>query len=627
MSYPQDYQYSISHPESFWREQAKKIKWFKEPKKILTKDANQVDRWFADGELNTAFLALDYHVLNGRAEQVALIYDSPVSRTKQQFTYRQLTEEVARCAGALKTLGVSKGDRVIIYMPMIPQATIAMLACARLGAVHSVVFGGFAARELAVRIDDAAPKIIMTASCGIEVDRVINYKVIVDEAISLAKNKPSHTLVYQRSQLLVPLAKKDVDWQQAVNKAQPADCVAVNAIDPLYILYTSGTTGKPKGVVRDNGGHAVAMRYSMEVVYGMRAGDVFWAASDVGWVVGHSYIVYAPLISGCTTLLYEGKPVKTPDAGAFWRVCAEYKVNALFAAPTAFRAIRKEDPECLLLKQYDLSHLRTVFMAGERLDPATYNWTVKHLQKPVIDHWWQTETGWAIAANHCGYAATTVKPGSTSRPSPGYGVHVLDAKGKEVAVNEQGSIAIKLPLPPGCLTTVWGDHSRFLSSYLQAYPGYYLSGDGGYFDEEGYLFVQGRTDDIINVAGHRLATGEMEEIVASHEAVAECAVIGRLNEVKGEIPIGLVLLKDGVTIDELQLQQELVQKVRERIGAVASFKDAVVVQRLPKTRSGKILRKLLRNIANNEEYQIPSTIDDPACLAEIEEIFNKKGLR
>lgn len=433
-------------------------------------------------------------------------------------------------------------------------------------------------------------------------------------------------MVFQRPELLVTLGGIDLDWQKVVSEAQPADCVTVKATDPLYVLYTSGTTGKPKGVVRDNGGHAVAMRYSMEMVYGMQAGDVFWAASDVGWVVGHSYIVYGPLIAGCTTLLYEGKPVRTPDASAFWRVCADYKVNALFAAPTAFRAIRKEDPECLLLKQYDLSHLRRVFMAGERLDPPTYEWALDKIQRPIIDHWWQTETGWAIASNHCGYDAVTVKPGSTSRPSPGYDVHVLDGNGRDAVANEQGSIAIKLPLPPGCLTTVWGDHQRFLSSYLRAYPGYYVSGDGGYFDEEGYLFVQGRTDDIINVAGHRLATGEMEEVVAGHEAVAECAVIGQLNDIKGEVPIGLVLLKDGVLIGEQQLQAELVERVRDRIGAVASFKDAVIVQRLPKTRSGKILRKLLRNIANHEDYQIPSTIDDPACLAEIEAIFGKRGL-
>lgn len=626
MSYEKDYQLSILNPEKFWQAQAESIHWFKKPRTILSKDDKQVDRWFEGGELNTAFLALDYHVLNGRAEQTALIYDSPVTQQKQQFTYRQLTEEVALCAGALQALGVTKGDRVLLYMPMIPQAVFAMLACARLGAIHSVVFGGFAAKELAVRIDDASPKVIMTASCGVEVDRIINYKTMVDEAISLSLHKPNNCMVYQRPELVVALTKKDIDWQLAVNKAQPADCVPVKATDPLYVLYTSGTTGKPKGVVRDNGGHAVAMRYSMDKVYGMKPGDVFWAASDVGWVVGHSYIVYAPLISGCTTLVYEGKPVRTPDAGAFWRVCAEYKVNALFAAPTAFRAIRKEDTDCLRQKDYDLSSLRTVFMAGERLDPPTYEWTVKHLQKPVIDHWWQTETGWAIAANHCGYEPVAVKPGSTSRPSPGYNVRVLDANGKDMPVNEQGSIAIKLPLPPGCLTTVWDDHPRFLSSYLQAYPGYYVSSDGGYFDEDGYLYVLGRTDDIINVAGHRLATGTMEEVVASHDAVAECAVIGRTSEVKGEEPIGLILLKDGISIGDLQLQEELVQQVRERVGAVASFKDAIVVPRLPKTRSGKILRKLLRNIANHEEYQIPSTIDDPACLAEIEEILNKRGL-
>ncbi|QQD24054.1 AMP-binding protein [Venatoribacter cucullus] len=627
MSYQQEYRLSIEQPEQFWAKQAKNIQWFKAPRRILSKDENGIDRWFADGELNTAFLALDYHVLHGRGEQLALIYDSPVTGQRSTYTYNQLTEAVARCAGALQQLGVGKGDRVVIYMPMIPQAAIAMLACARLGAVHSVVFGGFAPHELAIRIDDAEPKVVISASCGIEVDRVIEYKPILDSAIAMATHKPEWCLIYQREQKPCNLiAGRDLDWSQTVARAQPADCTPVRGDDPLYVLYTSGTTGKPKGVVRDNGGHAVAMRYSMKVMYDMQPGDVFWAASDVGWVVGHSYIVYAPLIAGCTTILYEGKPVRTPDAGAFWRVCAEYGVKGLFAAPTAFRAIRKEDPECTQAGKYDLSKLKTIFMAGERLDPPTYDWVVKHLQRPVIDHWWQTETGWAIAGNHVGLDPVAVKAGSVTRPSPGYNVQILDAKGKPVAAGEQGIIAIKLPLPPGCLPTIWANHERFEAGYLNAFKGYYITGDGGYVDADNYLYVLGRTDDIINVAGHRLSTGEMEEVVAGHEAVAECAVIGRHSELKGEEPLGLVLLKDGVQIDEEQLRAELVQRVRDQIGAVASFRDAIVVQRLPKTRSGKILRKVLRNIANHEEYQAPSTIDDPACLAEIEQILKSKGL-
>ena len=546
MSYQQEYRLSIEQPEQFWATQAKDIQWFKAPRRILSKDENGIDRWFADGELNTAFLALDYHVLHGRGEQLALIYDSPVTGQRSTYTYNQLTEAVARCSGALQQLGVGKGDRVVIYMPMIPQAAIAMLACARLGAVHSVVFGGFAPHELAIRIDDAEPKVVLSASCGIEVDRVIEYKPILDSAIAMATHKPEWCLIYQREQKPCNLiAGRDLDWAQTVARAQPADCTPVRGDDPLYVLYTSGTTGKPKGVVRDNGGHAVAMRYSMKVMYDMQPGDVFWAASDVGWVVGHSYIVYAPLIAGCTTILYEGKPVRTPDAGAFWRVCAEYGVKGLFAAPTAFRAIRKEDPDCTQAAKYDLSKLKTIFMAGERLDPPTYDWVVKHLQRPVIDHWWQTETGWAIAGNHVGLDPVAVKAGSVTRPSPGYNVQILDAKGKPVATGEQGIIAIKLPLPPGCLPTIWANHERFEAGYLNTFKGYYITGDGGYVDADNYLYVLGRTDDIINVAGHRLSTGEMEEVVAGHEAVAECAVIGRHSELKGEEPLGLVLLKDG----------------------------------------------------------------------------------
>jgi len=628
MSYQQQYKASIDQPEQFWAEQASKIHWFRQPRAILSRDENGVDRWFADGELNTAYLALDHHVLNGRGAQTALIYDSPVTGQKRRYSYSELTEEVARFAGVLAAQGVEKGDRVVIYMPMVPEAAVAMLACARIGAVHSVVFGGFAPGELAVRIDDAEPKVVVSASCGIEVDRIIEYKPILDEAIAMADSKPSCCIILQRPELSCDLtAGRDVDWHQAFEKAQPADCVAVAATDPLYILYTSGTTGKPKGVVRDNGGHAVAMNYSMDVVYDMHPGDVFWSASDVGWVVGHSYIVYGPLIRGCTTVFYEGKPVRTPDAGAFWRVCEEHQVKGIFAAPTAFRAIRKEDPQCSLAKQYDLSALKTVFMAGERLDPPTYDWVDQHIQRPIVDHWWQTETGWAIAGNHMGLDPGTPKAGSVTRPSPGFNVHILDSKGSPVAAGEQGSIAVKLPLPPGCLPTIWRNHERFEAGYLNTYKGYYVTGDGGLLDDDGYLFVLGRTDDIINVAGHRLSTGEMEEVVAGHDAVAECAVIGQNSDLKGEEPLGLVLLKDGVHVDEEQLKQELVQRVRDSIGAVASFKNAVVVQRLPKTRSGKILRKVLRNIANNEEYVTPSTIDDPACLQEIELALTDKGLR
>jgi propionyl-CoA synthetase len=516
---------------------------------------------------------------------------------------------------------------VLIYMPMIPEAVIAMLAVARLGAVHSVVFGGFAAPELAVRIDDASPRVIVSASCGIEISKVIPYKPLLDEALARAQHSPDACVVLQRPQAVAELKSgRDHDWQAAMAVAQPADCVPVRATDPLYILYTSGTTGKPKGVVRDNGGHAVALKYSMQAIYNMNPGDVFWAASDVGWVVGHSYIVYGPLLAGCTTLVYEGKPVRTPDAGAFWRVCADYRVKALFAAPTAFRAIKKEDPEGALLKQHDLSALETIFMAGERLDPPTYHWTCEVTGLPVVDHWWQTESGWAICANPVGIERLPAKPGSSTVPVPGYNVQILDPAGAELPAGEQGILALKLPLPPGCLPTVWGDFERFRSGYLSDYPGYYSSGDGGYKDADGYVFIMGRTDDVINVAGHRLSTGEMEEIVAAHPAVAECAVIGVHDDLKGQQPVGLVLLKDGVELDETELEAELVARVRQVIGAVACFKRAVVVPRLPKTRSGKILRKLLRQIADGQDYAVPSTIDDPASLAEIEVVLQRRGL-
>ncbi len=627
MSYQAEYSKSINTPEDFWREKAEDLAWFKQPEQILSKDANGIDRWFADGELNTAYLALDYHVENGRADNTAIIYDSPVTGQKRKISYLELRDDVAKFAGVLKAQGVEKGDRVVIYMPMIPEALVAMLAVARLGAVHSVVFGGFAPHELAVRIDDAEPKVMVSASCGIEISKVIEYKPMLDQAIEKSAHKPSSCIVLQRPEAEASMIEgRDLDWTEAMATAEPADCVPVKGTDPLYILYTSGTTGKPKGVVRDNGGHAVAMKYSMKSVYNVEAGDVFWAASDVGWVVGHSYIVYGPLLAGCTTIVYEGKPVRTPDAGAFWRVCEEYQAKVLFSAPTAFRAIKKEDPEGELLANYDLSNLKTIFMAGERLDPPTYHWTMETTGKPVIDHWWQTETGWAICGNMTGVETLTPKPGSATVPMSGFNVQILDPEGNELPAGEQGAVAIKLPLPPSCLPTVWGDHERFRTGYLTDFPGYYCSGDGGYKDEDGYVFIMGRTDDVINVAGHRLSTGEMEEIVAGHPAVAECAVIGINDPLKGQQPIGFVLLKNGAEIEDDQLESELVGLVRKEIGAVACFKRAVVVDRLPKTRSGKILRKLMRQIADGQDYSVPSTIDDPTSLSVMEDVMSRNGL-
>ena len=627
MSYQVEYDKSISSPEEFWQEKAATLPWFTPPKKVLSEDQNGIQRWFSDARMNTCFMALDAHVLAGRGSQTALIYDSPVTQTKRSFSYSKLLEEVSIFAGVLSSNGVQKGDRVVIYMPMIAEAVIAMLAVARLGAIHSVVFGGFSAQELAIRIDDAQPSLLITASCGIEVKRIIEYKPMVDEAISLATHKVPSVVLLQREQCLAHMQNgRDIDWEVAMHTAEPIDCVEVAGSDPLYILYTSGTTGKPKGVVRDNASHAVALNYSMSAIYKMQPGDVFWAASDVGWVVGHSYIVYAPLIHGCTTIVYEGKPVRTPDAGAFWRVIEEYSVNAVFAAPTAFRAIRKEDPEAKLLKDYNLSSLKTIFMAGERLDPPTYDWTTEKTGKPVVDHWWQTETGWAIAANMTGIEALPVKAGSATKPVPGYDVKILDANGDPVGPNVQGAIAIKLPLPPSCLATIWGDFNRFKEGYLTEYPGYYSSGDGGYIDDDGYLFVMGRTDDVINVAGHRLSTGEMEEVLASHDAVAECSVIGIQDGVKGQVPVGLALLKDGASISEEQLQNELVSMVRKDIGAVACLKQTLIVPRLPKTRSGKILRKVLRQIADNQPFVVPSTIDDPASIDEIRGLMMSHGL-
>ena len=622
MAYKEEYQASIDDPAAFWGDKAKALDWYRTPQTVLSTDEQGIYRWFADGELNTCHLALDYHVANGRGDQLAVIYDSPVTGQQRKITYAELLDEVSNCAGMLQNLGVGKGDRVVIYLPMIPEALISMLACARLGAVHSVVFGGFAPPELAVRLDDATPKVLLTASCGIEINRVIEYKPIVDKAIEMAAHKPAHCVVLQRPQANAELQQgRDLDWRDAVAAASPTDCVPVKGTDPLYILYTSGTTGKPKGVVRENGGHAVAMKYSMTAIYDIEPGDVYWAASDVGWVVGHSYIVYGPLIHGCTTVLYEGKPIMTPDAGAFWRVISEHGVKALFTAPTAFRAIKKEDPEAELAKQYDLSCLQTIFAAGERLDPPTYEWLAEKFGVPVLDHWWQTETGWAIAANLHGLEPMPVKSGSSTVPVPGFHVEILDEAGNQMGANEQGFIAVKLPLPPSCLTTIWGDVERFKENYLETYPGYFTTGDGGYFDDDGYLFIMGRVDDVINVAGHRLSTGEMEEVVGKHPMVAECAVIGRRDDLKGQMPMGLVVLKNADDVDPDTVVSELIAMVRQDIGAVAAFKEALVVGRLPKTRSGKILRKTLRAMVDGDDYVVPSTIEDPAVLDEIKTLL------
>jgi propionyl-CoA synthetase len=627
VSYKAEYDRSMNDPEGFWKEKAQALKWFKFPETILSKDENGIYRWFKDGEMNTAYMALDYHVEQGRGDQVAIIYDSPVSNTKTKVTYAELLEQVAKTAGMLKGLGVQKGDRVVIYMPMMVEAVVAMLATARLGAVHSVVFGGFAPPELAVRLEDAQPKVILSSSCGIEINRVIEYKPLLDKAIELSSHKPQACVIFQRPQATSPLiAGRDHDWAQMVANAEPAACVPVKGTDPLYILYTSGTTGKPKGVVRENGGHAVALNYSMHAIYNVDIGDVFWAASDVGWVVGHSYIVYAPLIRGCTTVVYEGKPIMTPDAGAFWRVCEEYGVKALFTAPTAFRAIKKEDSDGNFFKKYDLSKLTTIFSAGERLDPPSQEWLMEKSGKPVIDHWWQTETGWGITANLQGIEPMPIKLGSSTMPTPGFNVQILDESGQQLKNGEQGYIAIKLPLPPACLATVWGNVEKFKESYLSTFEGYYASGDGGYIDQDGYVFVMGRVDDVINVAGHRLSTGEMEEIIGGHEAVAECAVVGRDDDLKGQIPIGLVVLKSGVNIDEATLSKELITMIRNSIGAIACYKDTYIVKRLPKTRSGKILRKNMRQMINGETYVVPSTIDDPGIMPEIEQQLRGLGV-
>jgi propionyl-CoA synthetase len=608
----------LNSPENFWAEAAEAVHWYRKWDKVLDASRPPFYRWFAGGMVNSCYNALDLHVESGRANQPALIYDSPVTGTVKTFTYRELLDEVAHFAGVLVARGVQQGDRVIIYMPMVPEAIVAMLACARIGAIHSVVFGGFAAHELANRISDARPKLIVSASCGIEVGRVIPYKPLLDKAIELASSKPEHCIIFQRREHSASMiAGRDLDWSDLMANAKPAECVPVPATDPLYILYTSGTTGIPKGIVRDNGGHLVALNWSMKHVYGVKPGEVYWAASDVGWVVGHSYIVYAPLFNGNTTVLYEGKPVGTPDPGAFWRLISQHGVKTLFTAPTAFRAIKREDPNGDYIQKYDLSGFRTLFLAGERCDPDTLLWAEKQLRVPVIDHWWQTETGWPIGANCVGLGMLPVKPGSCTKAVPGYDVRVLGDDGKERPAGEIGSLAIRLPLPPGSLPTLWNNDEAYQKAYLSAFSGYYLTADAGYKDEDGYLWVMTRIDDIINVAGHRLSTGAIEEVLASHPDVAECAVVGVADEIKGEIPLGLIVLKSGVRRANREIITELVQMMRERIGAIASFRVATVVRRLPKTRSGKILRGTIKRIADGVEYGVPPTIDDPAILDEI----------
>jgi propionyl-CoA synthetase len=620
------YQRSLEDPEAFWGEAARALHWDRAWDRVLDAERAPFYRWFAGGMLNTCFNAVDRHVAAGRGGQLALIHDSPVTQSQQRITYAALKDLVARFAGAMVQHGVRKGDRVILYMPMVPEAVIAMLACARIGAVHSVVFGGFAPHELATRIDDAKPTLIVSASCGIEVNRVVVYKPLLDAAIAQARHKPRHTIVLQRPQAEAALQPgRDLDWQAVMAAAHPVDCVPVAATDPLYILYTSGTTGQPKGIVRDHGGHAVALLWTMRNIYGVEPGEVYWAASDVGWVVGHSYIVYGPLLNGNTTIVYEGKPVGTPDPGAFWRVIEEHKVAVLFTAPTAFRAIRKEDPEGEHIRRYDLSGFRALFLAGERCDPDTLLWAEAQLGVPVIDHWWQTETGWAIAANPFGIERLPVKPGSPTVPMVGYDVRILDEDGHEVPAGQMGAIAIRLPLPPGCLPTLWHADERYRAAYLARYPGYYLTGDAGYRDADGYLYIMSRIDDVINVAGHRLSTGAMEEVLAAHKDVAECAVIGVADQLKGELPLGFVVLKAGVARPDGEIMKELVQKVRDEIGPVAAFKLVAVVRRLPKTRSGKILRGTMKKIADGAEVKVPATIDDPLILDEITEALRGLG--
>lgn len=633
MPYSKEYESWKSSPEAFWEDKAQAIDWYRFPEKILSEDEQGLSHWFADGELNTCYLALDYHVNNGRAEQAALIYDSPVTGQKKSYSYQELLTSTAKIAGMLEAQGVAKGDTVIIYMPMVPEAAMAMLACARIGAVHSVVFGGFAAPELASRIDDAKPKVILSASCGIEINRIIEYKPLLDSAIDLSDHKPEHCIILQRPQAVASMVEqRDIDWATSFLSASEVPAVPVLGKDPLYILYTSGTTGKPKGIVRTNGGHAVAMKYSVEAIYGVGAGDTFLTVSDIGWAVGHSYIVYGPLLTGCTTIFYEGKPIMTPDAGAFWRLIEEYKANVLFTAPTAFRAIRREDNEGSLIANYDISSLRRVFAAGERLDPSTQQWMIDKIGVDVIDNWWQTETGWPIAANMTGIETLPIKFGSIAKPIPGYEIDILDEHGERVENGVQGNVAIKLPLPPGCLNTLWGDYERYKSAYLSQYPGYYTSGDGGYFDDDGYLFIMGRLDDVINIAGHRLSTGDIEEVLATHKNVAEAAVVALKDDLKGEIPVGFIVpisAQENQSDDEsIALSNELKSLIREKIGPIACYEKTFIVPRLPKTRSGKILRKTVKHILNQEEYPFPATIEDPSVLDEvtqiIEQVIDKK---
>jgi propionyl-CoA synthetase len=626
MNYQDLFQRSIREPEKFWAEQAEALKWDRKPTNILSRNQAGYPEWYTDGMLNVSYLCIDKHIEDGFGDQRAIIYDSPVTDKKEFYTFNQLREEVGRLAGGLQSLGIQKGDTVIIYMPMIPQAVFAMLACARIGAIHSVVFGGFAPNELAIRIDDCKPKAIITASNGIEIGKIISYKPMVDKAIEIADHKPEKVVIFDRKQGVdIPAQPYDIDFEELVADAPIAAPVSVESTHPLYILYTSGTTGKPKGIIRDSGGYATALKWSMKHIYGVNPGETYWAASDIGWVVGHSYIVYGPLLNRNTTIVFEGKPVRTPDAGTFWRVISEHDVKVMFTAPTAIRAIKREDPHNELIKKYDLSGLRYQFLAGERCDVATLHWAEEQLKVPVIDHWWQTESGWPMLANMVGVEQLPVKPGSAAKPVCGYDIRILDTDGNELGPDQEGFVVVKLPLPPGNLMNLWADPEKFIESYLAPYDGYYFSGDAGYKDKDGYVFITGRVDDIINVAGHRLSTAAMEEVVAAHDAVAECAVFGVNDSFKGEIPFGLVVLKAGESVDPEVLQQELIQRVRKEIGPVASFKQVKVVKRLPKTRSGKILRKLMRNIADKKAYKIPSTIDDVTIIDEIEAVFHPLG--